>query len=853
MNQTTEKVSYPYVLDHKPGFFLTWLLYRLFRKVNVDESMREALKQMQREGTVVYAIKYRSQFDYLLYHFNFRRKRLPFPKLAFDLNVCMLLPIRQFVKVIISQLSFLFKSGKLPDPYKSGLYERAIKKRTTSLIFLIDPKRFVKKFVHAEKDHLQFLIETQKGMERPIFIVPQLILYKKTPEKDYLSLGNLLFGYRDNPGFLRKIALFFRHHRSAIIDFGAPLNLKAYLESQPSERPTNEMAEEIRNMLIESIDSQKRVILGPIMKSRHQLKEIVLTDPAVRERIESIASAEGKKLTQIKREAEAYFEEIAADYSTTYVHIFHSALTWLWKRIFERIEVDSLELAKVREWARRGPLIFVPSHKSHVDYLVLNYILYKHHTHVPRIAAGKNLAFWPMGHIFRKAGAFFIRRNFRFRHAKLYVDVFNRYIKALLEEGHPIEFFIEGGRSRNGKLVFPKTGFLSILLQAHREGYCKDLIFAPTAIIYDRIIEESSYLKEIEGEAKEKESIRQMLKARRFLKKRYGKVYLRFASPFSLNEYLAQNQLPEPETLQKLAFQLVKSINKVTLATPLSLVATAILANHRKGFLLSDLLQTVTLFLEFLKNEHVPMAASLNEPIRAVQETLRLLTNWKVLNVLEGAEEEEPFYYVEEEKKIELEYYKNSILHFFIIPALVATALLGGKEEVCTLEVIKKECLFLKHVFRNEFVFDEQNEFLEEIEKTVAGFLHAGLLLRSEAREEYRISKMGFERLPMWAALAKTFIESYWIATKAIGYEKEFRGKSDALLKQADYLGKRFYKMGMVEHIGALSRLNFSNAFDIIYKDTWKPRFESENDRAKSLEKLSELSSRLYELSHFSH
>ena len=203
--------------------------------------------------------------------------------------------------------------------------------------------------------------------------------------------------------------------------------------------------------------------------------------------------------------------------------------------------------------------------------------------HIPRIAAGKNLAFWPMGYIFRKCGAFFIRRSFT--GARLYSEVFVRYIKALLEEGHPIEFFIEGGRSRNGKLVLPKTGLLTILLQAYEEGFCDDLIFVPISIIYDRIIEEKSYLKEIGGDEKKQESLQQLITARRFLKRRYGKIYIRFNHPFSLSEYLSNRQQADKESHLKLAYHLIQSINAVSLVTPLSLVATAILANHRRGFL----------------------------------------------------------------------------------------------------------------------------------------------------------------------------------------------------------------------------------------------------------------------------
>jgi glycerol-3-phosphate O-acyltransferase len=433
MDTFQEKTFYPYVLDYKPGFLLNWFLYRLFKRVNLGENMKEDLKEMHREGTVVYAIKYRGQLDYLLYHYNFRRRRLPYPKIAFDLNMSMVLPFTHFVKVITSQLSSLFRHGHFPNPYQSGFYKRAIQQGTTSLIFLVDPKGFIRQFIHAEKDHLQFLLETQKDMDSPIFIVPQLVLYKTTPERDYSSLTNIFFGFKDHPGVIRKIVLFFRHNRRAFIDFGQPMDLKAYLENQPPTRDLHDMAAEIRQMLIESIDKQKRVILGPIMKSRQQIKEIVLKDERVNKEIETMAAGDEKLLKQLRKKAGKYFEEIAADYNITYVEIFIRALNWFWKKIFEGVDVDMDGLAKVREWARKGPLIYIPSHKSHIDYLILNYVLLGHHLHVPRIAAGKNLAFWPMGHIFRKSGAFFIRRSFKGE--KLYLEVFHRYIKSLLEEG----------------------------------------------------------------------------------------------------------------------------------------------------------------------------------------------------------------------------------------------------------------------------------------------------------------------------------------------------------------------------------------------------------------------------------
>jgi len=852
MDDSQEKFYYPYVLDYKPKFFLSWLLYQLFKRVPLNEGMKEELRKLQKKGTVIYAIKYRGKLDYLLYHYSFRRNRLPYPKIAFDLNVSLLLPITYLAKVIASRTSYLIKHRGLPDPYESGFYKNALENGTTSLIFLVDPKGFARQFVYAEKERLQFLLETQKKMDRPIYIVPQLILYKKTPEKDYTNLADILFGFKDNPGIIRKIVLFLRHYRKAFIDFGQPLDLKAYLETQPFTKSISDSTAEVRDKLIESIDTQKRIVLGPIMKSRQQHKELVLTDKRVTQRIELMASGDKKRRKQLRKKAEKYFEEIAADYNLAYIRAFHKALGWFWKRIFERVDVNMDGLARVREWARRGPLIYVPSHKSHIDYLILNYILFNYHLHIPRIAAGANLAFWPMGHIFRKSGAFFIRRSFKGE--RLYLDVFTRYIKVLLEEGHPIEFFIEGGRSRSGKVTIPKTGFLSILFHAYREGSCKDLIFVPASIIYDRVMEEKSYLRELEGGRKEKENFWQIMRARRFLKKKYGKVYARFADPLSLQEYTAQRDPSIKNTHASLALHIVNSINSVTPVTPLSLVATAILANHRRGFYLSELTETVNLLLSFLKTYEIPLVASFEDNSNMVNNTLSTLIGLKIVDFLgDEQEDEETFYYVDEDKKMELEYYKNTIIHFFNPHSLVAISLLTGTEEVKKHEQIISDYDFLRNVFKNEFIFGNKKDPAESVNRSIAYFLDSKFLTKSqEVRNGYTIAKLGFDKLPIWAALAKTFLESYWIAVKSLSQQKNWGMKTpEDLLKKMDYLGRRFHKQGVIDHIGALSQLTFKNAMSFIEKEMHDTQKGAEEDDSLILERLSQLGQRIYELSHY--
>jgi len=842
-----DNFRFPFVLDHKPGFLLGWFFYRIFKRFSYDAAMTEPLKRMHREGTVVYCIKYRGVLDFLLYNLRFRKGRLPYPKLAFDLSVFFLLPLGRVFKIARHYLGSFLRHGEFPSPYKTGFYRSALSQGTTSLLCLIDPQGFTRHFIYSKEEALGLIIQTQREMERPIYLVPLLVLYKITTEKERGSLWDILFGFKDNIGLLRKIVLFIRHKSHAFIDFGTPLNLKDYLQDNADNLSLEETVQDIRQTLTDRIDTQKRVILGPVMKSKQQLKEIVLRDQEILTGMERLSRGNPRALKKIRKDAEGYFDEIAADFSIGFVEFFNITLTWLWKKIFQGIDVDSSELAMVRQWARRGSLIYVPSHKSHIDYLVLNHTLLLNHMHIPRIAAGQNLAFWPMGYVFRKSGAFFIRRSFK--GARLYARVFDRYIKALLEEGHPLEFFIEGGRSRSGKLILPKTGFLSILLQAYRDGYCKDLIFVPASISYDRLLEEESYLEELDGKEKQKETFWQFLGARKFLKRKYGHIYIRFGEPFSLKDYLGEKEAHGEELQREMAFHLVKSINKVTLVTPLSLVATAILIRHRRGFLMEEMRETSLILQRFLKRYSLPMAPNLGNIDRTLDEAMSLLSGWKMMSLLRDIDGEETFYFVEDEKKRELEYYKNSTIHYFISHSFTAAGLLRGTDEICSRASVEKDYLFLRRLFKSEFIYGDMSAE-NEIKQTLEYFEENRFIVKNEDGSGYKLTRLGLDRLPMWSAFVKTFIESYWVASRVIlKWEQSTKKKGD-ILKAIQYQGLRFHKLGLIDHLESVSQLTFQNALRYIRSNVLASKSDKEEDPDMRIERLNDFSDTLHNILH---
>ena len=368
-----------------------------------------------------------------------------------------------------------------------------------------------------------------------------------------------------------------------------PVNLQLFLNS-PENRDLSEEQQALmlrRNLLLQ-INRHRQSITGPMRKSIEEVKESILTNQRLKSYMDLHAEKRNIPLWKVRKKADAYLDEIAAKQNAGLLRFAEVTVGWILNTMFQGVSYNEDGLNRVKTMAQKGPLVFVPCHKSHVDYLMLPYLMYIKNMPVPLIAAGKNLSFWPMGPVFRALGAFFLRRTFKGN--VLYAKVFGEYIHKLLEEGFNLKVFIEGTRSRTGKLIMPKLGFLSILLNAYKNGACEDLVFAPVYIGYDRVLEEKSYLHEVEGGKKEDENFLQVLNARKFLKNRYGKIYIKFNDPISLNTILAQDNLTLAEMSQKdqnalcrnLGHRIINAINTVTVVTPHALVASALLNSTKK-------------------------------------------------------------------------------------------------------------------------------------------------------------------------------------------------------------------------------------------------------------------------------
>ncbi len=803
-------------------FSLGRFLDGLLQRVDLADETAEQLRDLSRKGVVVYAQKNSSQLNALILREVLARNGIETPVYCHAINMVLWQPFARALKCIFSRFfNRVFKRNS-QDPYKTEYLKRVTLDRRSSLIYLRDSEFLGSPYV---KDPLSQLVLAQKEMDVPIFIVPVVFSYGKRREKKDKTIVEIFFGELENPDPLRRVITFYRYSKKASVITASPVNLAEYLETA-NPRSYESLSYHLRRDLIDRINEEKRANVGPVLKSREELIVTVLRDTYLVKAMEAQATEEKKDFKVIFKEAKKYLKEIAADYNDIYIDIWDKLLTWLWNNIYDGVVVDREGLARIKDVSKRMPFVVVPCHRSHIDYLLLSYVFEKSGIQLPFVAAGTNLTFWPAGPIFRKSGAFFIRRSFKGN--VLYGNVFEKYVKVLLKEGLPIEFFIEGGRSRTGKMVIPKYGLLSMIIQAYHEGISGDIAVIPVYIGYDRVMEEKAYLEELGGVPKAKEKATDVIRSGGLLRKRYGRVYVNIGEFIFLKSYMAALEktlddmtVAERQSLyRKIGYEIVGEINKVSVVTPLALVAAGLLCHYRRGMSHSDLLEIVDAFYDYLAYRNVKFASTFANRERAVADVLALIEQSGLISKM-GVEEEdeeddveEIVYSLGDDKRLNLEYYKNNILHFFVPISFVATSILSTSEDRVSLYRIMEDYKFFKRLFKNEFIFDDKVDDVEEVNQ-VLNYLHdRGMIAGEERGSEAWIEVKGRGRrnLGPYAGLIHNYIESYWVVIRGCSYLKKRAKAERDFNKKIQQLGTRMYKKGEIMRAEALSSSNYQSA-----------------------------------------
>lgn len=805
------------------GTFSSFMLKLFFSGIRVDEEQPSVLRKTQKDGIIIYLIKYKSNFEYFFYHTRYQQMGLPVPEIGLGYRIIGWQPISRILRILTAHLDYLYKNRSFPDPYRDRYIEQELLKGRSALLALVEEKGFYRRFVKKETDPLEYLIRLQKSIDRTIYIVPHLMFFTKKPQRAIPTLIDILFGSEGKPGKLRRLVLLFKNPGNVFVEVSEPVNLKHFTEADENrKRSIEHQALVLRRNLLIQVNRHRQTITGPILKSREELKESILTNDQLQDFMKKHSEKRKIPLPQIYKKADSYLEEIAANYSLGLIRIYSGIIKWIAHNMFDGITVNRNELNIVKKMYQKGPLILIPCHKSHIDYLVLNYVLYNNNMPVPHVAAGSNLSFWPMGPLFRGGGAFFIRRTFR--GAILYSKVFAGYIKKLLEDGFNIEFYIEGGRSRTGKLILPKLGLLSILLNAYKEGACDDMIFVPIFIGYDRILEERSYLNEIEGGQKKPESLLQIIKARKFLKRRYGRIYIRFHEPISLNEVLSQNGSSINEMNQKemnvlcrnLGFRVINAIDRVTVVTPHAIVAGAILNCSRKKFTRAHIVSHIETCMNHLHAQKVQLADTLiMNPTHAFDQVFEAYTQRKFIERISKDKEtdiSEIHYTVDESSRPLLEYYKNNCISFFIPAAFTAMSILDKDAFQFSASELHGGYQFLQNFFKHEFAYDIDKTIEHFVRKTIKSFIDDVILMPHPTLPDiYNITSVGLRKLKFYAHFLKPYFESYRIVLNYFSQKPREKEDKDRI-KKIQALGTRMFKQEKIELVEALSKVNYINA-----------------------------------------
>src|SRR5690554_1158695 len=518
-------------------------------------------------------------------------------------------------------------------------------------------------------------------------LVPVSIFVGRAPDK---SSGWFSVLFSENwaiVGRFRRLLAIALNGRDTTVRFSPPVAVRDIVaEGLEPEREVRKLSRLLRT----HFNRIRSAIVGPDLSTRRLLVDKVLSSSPVRDAIADQARREGgdaaKGQAEAWKKAHGYAYEIAADYSHPVVRSASFLLTTVWNRIFRGVLVHHLD--RLKAVAPGNEIVYVPCHRSHMDYLLLSYLLYARGIVPPHIAAGINLNLPVIGTILRKGGAFFIRRSFRGN--ALYSAVFTEYVAKLVAGGYSIEYFIEGGRSRTGRLLQPKGGMVAMTVRAYVRQPTRPVLFQPVYIGYEKLMEGNSYLDELSGKPKEKESIWALLWGiPKVLRQNYGQVVVNFGEPIALADMLAEHAggwdgrpLPDEDrpdwlstTVDATAQRIQERVNSAADVNPINLLALALLSTPKhamgEGDLTAQILLSKRLLAEVPYSPLVTVTPHSPQQIIAHGEEIGVLH--RVVHPLGDVLR------VDGDTAVLLSYFRNNVVHLFTASAWIACCFLHNR------------------------------------------------------------------------------------------------------------------------------------------------------------------------------
>ena len=591
-----------------------------------------------------------------------------------------------------------------------------------------------------------------------------------------------------------------------------------------------ELVRSLQQQLNIYLDKQRASMLGPDLSDRRNLVDKLVYSPAIKHAIEAEAAATGTSAREARLLAKSYANEMVNDYSHSIIRGFYKFLTWLWTQLYDGVEVHHFE--RVRELAADYELVYVPCHRSHVDYLLLSYVIYKRGLSIPYVAAGDNLDVPFLGPILRGAVAFYIRRSFRGN--ALYTAVLREYMHTLITRNTPIEYFIEGGRSRSGRLLPPKMGMLAMTVHSQLRQSNKPVVFIPTYIGYERIMEGGTYVGELKGKPKESESLLGLLKVGRKIERIFGNVHLSFGTPLHLTDFMTkfdvpENSLPADRTdtplddkasamVDNIGVKVMQHINKAAVVTPVSLLSLVLLSAP-KSALDEDICREQIALYQGLAQQ-LPYSSDTvvtdMSPQQIINYGIKLKLIERIPHILGDIIQ------IAGKQAALLSYFRNNILHVFILLSfLSALVARNGRIDRSRLDNIAKQLYpFLQSEL---FLYYPAHGLADTLNKKIDILIAHGLIIElsdgmlsvPEANSRY------YQQLQVLATPVEQSLERYFMTLALLAQQGSGNLTENEVVDLCHLLGQRlsvlyaddipdfFDRALFTSFIGALTRLDY--------------------------------------------
>jgi glycerol-3-phosphate O-acyltransferase len=731
--------------------------------------------------------------------------------------VCYVLERRSVADLVV--LEKVAKAQGLPDPMqalKAPLPSRSVCFLERRAAFW--GERFDRR-IPATLRELVGAVQSDDTLD--VDLIPVSVFWGRAPDKEDSWLRLVLTENWDRVGRFRRMLSVVLNGRNLFVQFGDPVSLKSIFEpgldaSRAVRRVTRQMRIVLRR--------QRAAAIGPDLSHRRTMATQVLRTAAVRRAMADEMRSKRISRREALKVATSYMSEIAANYSHSFVSILARVLTWFWTRLYDGVELHNFE--QLQKVAEGNEIVYVPCHRSHMDYLLLSYVIYFKGYAIPHIAAGINLNMPVVGNWLRRGGAFFMRRSFKGN--ALYTMVFMKYLGLMMARGHSIEYFVEGGRSRTGRLLPPKTGMLSMTLRSYLRDPRRPVVFLPVYFGYERLVEGKTYVGELSGQPKEKESVIGMLRTLPALRKKFGTVHVSFGEPIRLEDVL-QRHAPErvsgqPErserppwlasAVDELATRIMTNINSAACATPINLLAMTLLAMPRQAMLENDLARQVELYASLLRqapySPYVWITAQDGASMIRHGERMQVLQRLKhpLGDVMK----------MTEETSVLMTYFRNNVIHLLAMPSLLACAFLNNRS-MTAVDVQRLMRRIYPYVRDELFLRWSESELNDVVAEVVDDLVNHGLLEVSDDATTWSRPPVGSSEAAQLSVLAQItvqIIERYYLVISVLLKAGSGRVNQDALELQCQLMAQRMSLLHELNSPEFFDRTLFKNFIELL-------------------------------------